>query len=172
MRRAARGGCARVPGQAEARAPGQAEPRQPWGRRPAPRPRSGTGTTWTTASPATVSASPSACGSAPSPAGSPSTRCNGDWGRAAPGRGPGRQRGEMGRCPLPTRAWKPRGKGAEREDAGGSTIAGSRGTFCCRLKSDTSFRIPRTGDWAGSQQEEAEWCSGRGRGLEAASPGF
>lgn len=62
----------------------------PWGRRPAPRPRprppSGTGATWTAASPATASASPSACGSAPPPAGSPPTHCNGA-GTAAPGWG-------------------------------------------------------------------------------------
>lgn len=65
-------------------------PAAPWGRRPAPRPRSGTGTTWTAASPATASASPSACGSAPPPAGSPPTCCNGAGGLGAVGRGNGR----------------------------------------------------------------------------------
>ena len=67
--------------------------------------------------------------------------------RAVMGTGAGRRRGgdrggrwgAMGHCPLLTRACKPRGKGAEREDAGGSTIAGSSGTFCCRLKSDYFF---------------------------------
>lgn len=76
--------------------PGPGGATEPWGRRPAPRPRSGTGTTWTAASPATASASPSACGSAPPPAGSPPTRCNGDWDRAARGRGPGLRRGARG----------------------------------------------------------------------------
>lgn len=159
-----KGGCTRVPGHAKARAPDWAEWSLPWGRLPAAqrRPRSGTGTTWTAASPATVSASPSPCGSAPLPAGSPSTRCNG-------GRG---GRGGDGALALLTRSWAPRRVRAEREDPRGRTIPGSRGAFCCRLKSEPSFRIPRTrrlgweptegwvvwwaGPWTGSRQS---WVS-------------
>lgn len=87
-------------------------PAAPWGRRPAPRPRSGTGTTWTAASPATASASPSACGSAPPPAGSPPTRCNGAGGRGAVGRGSGRH------APA-TPSRKPRGRGGKGDEGDG-----------------------------------------------------
>lgn len=136
-----------TPGHAEVRALGGRSRAVPWGRRPAPRrrPRSGTGTTWTAASPDTASASPSACGSAPPPAGSPPTRCNGDRDRAAPGWGPGLLRREWGATLPLTQSRKPRGKGAERNEAGGNIVPGSKRTFCGRLKSDTSFWIPCTG---------------------------